>query len=68
MISLAIASIAMFSYAQETVVEEIVVPTKKHSVETNRFGANWFVSVNGGINLYNGVVVSLFTKRRLLCR
>ncbi len=58
MISLAIASIAMFSYAQETVVEEIVVPTKKHSVETNRFGANWFVSVNGGINLYNGVVTN----------
>lgn len=55
MISLAIASIAMFSYAQETVTE-VVVPTKKHSVETNRFGANWFISVNGGVSLYNGVV------------
>lgn len=57
MISLAIASMAMFSYAQETVTE-VVVPTKKHSVETNRFGANWFISVNGGINLYNGVVTN----------
>ena len=55
MMSLAIASIAMFSFAQETVTE-VVVPTKKHSVATNRFGANWFIGVNGGINLYNGVV------------
>lgn len=55
MISLAIAGIAMFSYAQETVTE-VVVPTKKYRVETNRFGDNWFISVNGGINLYNGVV------------
>ena len=30
MISLAIASIAMFSFAQET-VSEVVVPTKSHS-------------------------------------
>ena len=56
LISLAIAGVAMFSYAQEVVVEEIAVPTKKHSVETNRFGANWFIDVNGGVNLYNGVV------------
>ena len=45
LISLAIAGIAMFSYAQEIVVEEIAVPTKKHSVATNRFGANWFIDV-----------------------
>lgn len=55
MMLLAFAGIAMFSYAQETVTE-VVVPTKKYSVETNRFGANWFIGVNGGINLYNGVV------------
>lgn len=53
MISLAIASIAMFSYAQET-VSEVVVPTKSHSVVTNDFGSNWFVSANAGINFYNG--------------
>lgn len=57
MISLAIASIAMFSYAQETITE-VVVPTQKYSVETNRFGANWFISANGGINLYYGVVTN----------
>ncbi len=55
MISLAIASIAMVSFAQET-VSEVVVPTKKHSVITNGFWNNWFISVNGGINIYNGVV------------
>ncbi len=54
MISLAIASIAMFSYAQET-ASEVVVPTIEKSVVTNSFGSNWFVSVNGGVNLYNGV-------------
>ena len=54
MISLALASFALFSTAQET-VSEVVVPTKKHSVVTNSFGSNWFVGVNGGINLYNGV-------------
>ena len=56
LMSLAVACIAMFSYAQEVVVEEIAVPTKKYCVETNRFGANWFVDVNGGVNLYYGVV------------
>lgn len=57
MISLAIASIAMFSYAQET-ASEVVVPTIEKSVVTNSFGSNWFVSVNGGVNLYNGVVTN----------
>ena len=56
LISLAIAGVAMFSYAQEVVVEEIAVPVKKYCVETNRFGANWFISVNGGVNAYYGVV------------
>ena len=54
MISLALASFAMFSTAQET-VSEVVVPTKSHSVVTNSFGSNWFIGVNGGVNLYNGV-------------
>ena len=49
--SLAIACVAISSYAQEVVVEEIAVPTKKYCVETNRFGANWFIDVNGGVNL-----------------
>lgn len=53
--SLAVAGVAMFSYAQEIVVEEMVVPVDKYRVETNRFGDNWFISANGGINLYNGV-------------
>ena len=54
MISLAIASIAMVSFAQET-VSEVVVPTKKHSVMTNGWWDNWFISVNGGVQVYNGV-------------
>ena len=53
MISLAIASIAMVSYAQET-VSEVVVPTLKNSVVTNSFWSNWFVSVNGGYQVFNG--------------
>ena len=59
MISLAIAAIAMFSTAnaQET-VSEVVVPTKKHSVATNGFGSNWFLGVNGGVNIYNGVFMN----------
>ncbi len=55
MISLAIASIAMVSFAQGTVSEEVVVPTKKHSVMTNGWWDNWFISVNGGVQVYNGV-------------
>lgn len=54
MISLAIASIAMVSFAQE-VVSEVVVPTKKHQYVTNSFGSNWFMGVNGGVNLFDGV-------------
>ena len=57
MISLALASFAMFSTAQET-VSEVVVPTKSKSVVTNSFGSNWFVGVNGGVNLYNGVFMN----------
>lgn len=57
MISLAIASIAMVSFAQET-VSEVVVPTKEGQVVTNSFGSNWFLSVNGGLNFYNGVVTA----------
>ena len=57
MISLALASIAMFSVAQET-VSEVVVPTKSKSVVTNSFGSNWFIGVNGGVNLYNGVYMN----------
>ena len=55
--SLAFAGIAMFSFAQET-VSEVVVPTKKNCVVTNTFGNNWFLGVNGGVNLYNGVVTN----------
>ena len=57
MISLALASFAMFSTAQET-VSEVVVPTKSKAVVTNSFGSNWFVGVNGGVNLYNGVFMN----------
>lgn len=57
MISLALASFAMFSTAQET-VSEVVVPTKANSVVTNGFGANWFIGVNGGVNFYNGVYMN----------
>lgn len=52
MISLAIASIAMVSFAQETVSE--VVPTLKNRVVTNTFGSNWFLGINGGVNLFSG--------------
>lgn len=54
MMSLAVAGIAMVSFAQET-ESEVVVPTLKHSVITNSFGSNWFISVNGGVQVYNGV-------------
>ena len=57
MISLALASFAMFSTAQET-ASEVVVPTKSKSVVTNSFGSNWFVGVNGGVNFYNGVFMN----------
>ena len=57
MISLALASFAMFSTAQET-VSEVVVPTKSDAVVTNSFGSNWFIGVNGGVNLYNGVFMN----------
>lgn len=55
MMSLAIASIAMVSFAQET-VSEVVVPTVKNSVITNSFGSNWFIDVNVGGQVYNPVV------------
>ncbi len=55
MMSLAIASIAMVSFAQET-VSEVVVPTVKNSVITNSFGSNWFIDVNIGAQVYNPVV------------
>lgn len=58
MISLVVASIAMVSFAQETVSEEVIVPVKKNQYVTNTFGSNWFVGVNGGINLYNGVFMN----------
>lgn len=54
MMSLVIASIAMVSFAQET-VSEVVVPTLKNSVATNSFWSNWFVGVNGGLQWVNGV-------------
>ena len=54
MISLAIASIAMVSFAQET-KSEVVVPTLKNQVVTNTFGSNWFLGGNLGVNLYKGV-------------
>lgn len=56
LMSLAIASIAVASFAQETVSEVVEVPTKKNSVVTNSFGSNWFVGVNGGVQMFNGVV------------
>ncbi|MBR5276480.1 MAG: OmpA family protein [Bacteroidaceae bacterium] len=55
MMALAFVSIAMVSFAQETVTSEVVVPTLKNSVATNSFWSNWFISVNGGYQLYNGV-------------
>ena len=53
MISLAIASIAMVSFAQET-KSEVVVPTLKNQVVTNTFGSNWFIGGNIGGNFYKG--------------
>ncbi len=55
MMALAFAGIAMVSFAQETVTSEVVVPTLKNSVITNGFWSNWFISVNGGYQLFNGV-------------
>lgn len=53
--ALAIASISLVSFAQETTTETVVVPTKKYSVETNGFWNNWFIGVSGGVNVFNGV-------------
>ena len=44
--SLAIACIAMVSFAQE-IVNEVVV-TNKNNVAINSFGSNWFIDVNVG--------------------
>ena len=55
MMALAFAGIAMVSFAQEAVTSEVVVPTLKESVITNGFWSNWFISVNGGYQLFNGV-------------
>ena len=55
MMALAFAGIAMVSFAQETVTSEVVVPTLKKSVITNGFWSNWFISVNGGYQFFNGV-------------
>ncbi len=55
MMALAFAGIAMVSFAQETVTSEVVVPTLKKSVITNGFWSNWFISANGGYQLFNGV-------------
>lgn len=55
MLSLAIASFAMVSTVNAQETSEIVVPTKENSVVTNSFGSNWFLGVNGGVNLFNGV-------------
>lgn len=54
MMLLAFAGFAMTSFAQEA-VSEVVVPTKEKCVVTNTFGDNWFMGVNGGVNLFNGV-------------
>ncbi len=51
MISLAVASIAMVSFAQQTVSETI--PTLKDRVVTNSFGSNWFLGGNVGVNLFS---------------
>lgn len=56
MMALAFAGLAMTSsFAQEVVTSEVVVPTLKNSVVTNGFWSNWFISVNGGYQLFNGV-------------
>ena len=43
MLVLAIAGLSTEAMAQETTE----IPTKKYSVATNKFGANWFVSIGG---------------------
>ena len=57
-LTLAFAGLVMVSQAQETiqVSEEVVVATDGRQVVTNPYGGNWFISANGGIHLYNGVV------------
>lgn len=57
-LTLALAGLVMVSHAQGTiqVSEEVVVATDGRQVVTNPYGDNWFISANGGIHLYNGVV------------
>ena len=69
MMALAFAGIAMVSFAQETVTSEVVVPTLKKSVITNGFWSNWFISANGGYQLFNGVATNGESSSNLcLCR
>ena len=58
--TLALAGFVMVSYAQETIMvnEEVVVVSDGKQVITNPYGDNWFISANGGIHLYNGVVTN----------
>lgn len=48
MFALAFAGLSTVAVAQETTE----IPTQKYSVATNRFGANWFVSVGGDYTAY----------------
>lgn len=48
MFALAFAGLSTAAIAQET----SEIPTQKYSVATNRFGANWFVSVGGDYTAY----------------
>lgn len=48
MFALAFAGLSTVAMAQETTE----IPTQKYSVATNRFGANWFVSVGGDYTAY----------------
>lgn len=58
MISLAVASCALFANAQsdaQTTESLVQIKTVENSVQTNKFGDNWWISLNGGANIFNGV-------------
>ena len=50
MIALAFAGLSTAAVAQTTETTE--VPSKKYSVETNSFWANWFITVGGTYNVF----------------
>lgn len=51
---LAAAAVPAMAQEQEDIEMKVEYPANKHSVQTNGFWNNWFVSVGGGVQMYFG--------------